>query len=233
MNDTENPYISPTIESSCTVPAESSRKTNSKSLFSFKGRICRSTFIGSWFLFTFGLPIVCSPVTFAVLSFWEDDRVRMVWFGCLGFVMLWGFSALLTKRLHDLNYRGIICLWVLVVPFVFGALRLEEGPFEDNVLQGILFLCWFILACKKGTRGTNRFGEDPLSGIESASAATVDKNQDEIIYSENLIGCQKCSWTGTWADALASSPRDGFICPNCYADDPRRIPLTDGAHGHQ
>jgi len=231
MSETENPYKSPTFESGSTIPTEPSRQTIWNSIFSFKGRNCRSKFISTWLLLTFGLPLVCSPVTFAVLSL-DNDYVKSIYFGCFGIVLIWGYSALLTKRLHDLNYRGIMCLWALVPVFVTGALRLED-PFEDNVVVAILVLCWFILACIKGTRGANRFGEDPLLSLVSEVSATVDENQDESIYRQDLIGCQDCRWMGTWAEAMASSPRDGFICPNCYADDPRRIPLSEALQSQE
>jgi hypothetical protein len=140
--------------------------------------------------------------------------------------------AVATKRLHDLNHRGIMCLWGVVPGFVAAALRLE-GPYIDDLGAGIIFLCWLYLACKTGTRGANRFGDDPLLGSVSEVSATVDENQDEIIYRQDLIGCQECSWMGTWAEAMASSPRDGFICPNCYADDPRRIPLSEALQSQE
>ena len=231
MSETENPYKSPTFESGSTVPTEPSRQTIWNSIFSFKGRNCRSKFISSWLLLIFGLSVVCFPITLSVV-YLDNDYVKSICFGCFGIVLIWGCSALLTKRLHDINHRGIMCLWVLVPLFVAVALRLE-GPYIDRLLAWYMFLCWLYLACKTGTRGANRFGEDPVLRLVSAGSATVDENQDEIIYRQDLIGCQECSWMGTWAEAMASSPRDGFICPNCYADDPRRIPLSEALQSQE
>ncbi len=54
--------------------------------------------------------------------------------------------SVMVRRLHDIDRSGW-WYWIVLVPLV--------GP--------ILLLVWF---CTRGTAGANRFGPDPLSGMD-------------------------------------------------------------------
>jgi uncharacterized membrane protein YhaH (DUF805 family) len=59
--------------------------------------------------------------------------------------------AVSIRRLHDTDHSG----WWILLGFV-------------PLIGAIVLLVWF---CSRGTIGTNRFGPDPLGGIESIPSA--------------------------------------------------------------
>lgn len=83
------------------------------------------------------------------------------------------------RRLHDLNLSGLISLilfltpWIfLIIIFLYGLFMLSYHQIDGLKLQnlGVNLLCIYIiiiiifaiLFTKKGTKGVNRFGKDPL-----------------------------------------------------------------------
>jgi len=84
----------------------------------------------------------------------------------------WAWSAILVKRLHDLNLSG--WWWLLIWLLPIGALgvavevafklttgqQLETGELGATILGIVIFS---ILGAVKGTVGTNRYGPDLLA----------------------------------------------------------------------
>ncbi|MBI3526590.1 MAG: DUF805 domain-containing protein [Betaproteobacteria bacterium] len=103
-------------------------------LFSFNGRISRSTFW--WTLLLLGF-------VFIVLFVFLDRTAGYASTLILYPPLLWALAALATKRLRD---RGKSPLWFLVAPIpVFGILWL-----------------FVELGLRKGSAGENQYGRDPL-----------------------------------------------------------------------
>ena len=136
--------------------------------FTVRGRAMRSEY---WWFALFYLivgmvayilnivvPIV-GPIIYAVISL---------------LLFIFSFTAGV-RRLHDLNRSG----WWLVSPYVLALLAVAAMLFSllsaSTVMMSIgAFLCFasaaaflvlFIMMMFKGTRGPNRFGEDPLDSF--------------------------------------------------------------------
>jgi len=133
--------------------------------FSFDGRIPRQTF-WSAFLVILGIEIACRYV---VNQFADDQRLEAV----VALLFTYSEFALFAKRGHDRNIspRVIGVFFVLDVFLGFlivvglGGTREQPGIFMLVVL-----LAWFAFAIvllvelglRRGTRGPNRYGPDPL-----------------------------------------------------------------------
>ena len=65
------------------------------------------------------------------------------------------------RRLHDINLSG---WWVLLCAVLFYVLFYIEQFYIVSILGAIFLL---ILVFKKGTKGTNRFDDDPLKWMDS------------------------------------------------------------------
>jgi len=66
-------------------------------------------------------------------------------------ILLWPFFAILAKRVHDINFSG---WWVIG----FGILAITHTDFG-----GVIFSLGMVIGLLPGTRGVNRFGEDPIA----------------------------------------------------------------------
>jgi uncharacterized membrane protein YhaH (DUF805 family) len=129
-----NPYRAPTTLPS---PVERSPSDTSffKSLFTFNGRISRSTFWAFegaflFIIFILGILIRTGPVPtlIAVVIFW---------------IMLGPGIAFQVKRWHDLDKPG----WFMLINFI---------PFVGGLISLV------VLGAIPGTRGANSYGPDPL-----------------------------------------------------------------------
>jgi len=143
-----------------------------RALFSFEGRLRRSHFWIGWLI---------------ILA----ANVLTGWIPFAGLLLLWPTFAIGVKRLHDMGLTG----WLIVTPWALNivgtiamvasigmqaimnapALRAEDPAAIIALLAPIFgwlgllllanfgFLLWIGLA--GGTRGPNRYGEDPKGGI--------------------------------------------------------------------
>ena len=68
---------------------------------------------------------------------------------------------IIVRRLHDINLSG---WWILSCSILFYVLFYIKQFYIVSIL-GTIFL--LILIFKKGTKGPNRFGEDPLERMDS------------------------------------------------------------------
>lgn len=121
-----------------------------QTLFSFEGRIRRSTWWGYVILTLIGSSFVAWIVAGLLVGGLDDgslvDRVedKVGWL-----VMIWPLMALNVKRGHDLGWSG---LWTLLsfVPIV-------------NVVY------WAILGFQEEQPGAERFGPSPKAGLAAPS----------------------------------------------------------------
>jgi len=83
-------------------------------------------------------------------------------------LLLWVYVATSVKRLHDRDKSG----WWLLLFFVLPGLYSQfGGRLEDSWFAELLGFSAFVIGvwgfvemyCRKGTKGTNRFGSDPLA----------------------------------------------------------------------
>jgi len=135
-------------------------------LFSLQGRLNRLRY----FLYTIGLMIfqaiataVLAPV--AVGGSGAGGLVPMLAIVAIELVVAWCWIALMVKRLHDLGHSGWYVLGLVAI------LALLTFIFRDPRVSYLLFVVVGILSFAPGTKGTNRFGPDPLSKDPAPGAA--------------------------------------------------------------
>ena len=131
-------------------------------LFSFEGRINRKPF---WL---FNLTVFA---LFGILDFTVNGKLtfkRNITSTVFSLVILWPVLAVQAKRWHDRNKSG---WWqsVNIVPIIGGLWSL----FDVGLLEG--------------TRGENRFGKDPLEGLEKRYALKRQLTSKEIIWSVGIF----------------------------------------------
>lgn len=90
-------------------------------------------------------------------------------------LFLWVYAATSVKRLHDRNKSAWWLLLFFALPGLFGG-RLGDwlGDWATMLfsLNAFVFSVWgFVeMYCLRGTKGTNRFGADPLAPIDTRPA---------------------------------------------------------------
>ena len=141
-------------------------------LFSFKGRISRSTFAVHWF----GVGLVFSLASLVLLNASKSSATHPTYrdVAIAGFFLFllifaaWANFALMVKRLRDCNAPVWLIFIPLVLPFLAGLLY-ERLPAEFS--GAVLFLSWAFniwligfTVVAKGTEAPNRHGPDPLKG---------------------------------------------------------------------
>ncbi len=114
-------------------------------MFSTQGRANRSWYL--WHIILDDLAIITATVGLAVLGVVTGSP--LVGVPIVGVVVagIWAGVCVTIKRLHDLGRPGWHWL-LLAVPLY-------------NMYLGL------VLLFKKGTRGSNEFGRDPLGGVEA------------------------------------------------------------------
>jgi len=133
-----NPYTTPQTTA---APDSSYTKLTAKEvLFSFKGRIPRSTFWG----YSIASGIAFYALVLPFMFIFGQESTATIAVMVLAYIpLLWASLAIQTKRWHDRDKSG---LWILIglIPLV--------GAIWSFIETG----------CLKGTEGPNRFGNDPL-----------------------------------------------------------------------
>ena len=138
MTTTYNPYRSPGHAAHPTSHARGGELSLMQTLFSFQGRIPRSTYWG-WSLALMAAGAVCMMIALSVGPPLSNGVLLAT------FPAAWIQLALQVKRWQDLDKSG---WWILVstIPIV-----------------GRLY-AFFALGFTRGTEGPNRFGPDPTPG---------------------------------------------------------------------
>ena len=106
-------------------------------------------------------------------SFWEEHGSLLLflwiepqgiyWNGGIGlWLLLWivALFAVATKRLHDLDIAG---WWLLGFTIVYALLIGYRDRMVDQIATVALAVAMIWLGSAKGTKGSNRFGPDPIS----------------------------------------------------------------------
>ena len=136
-----------------------------KILFSFHGRIPRSTFwaatLGTFFSYGILAAILALTLSEHRIGGIGGPEVLII----LVITMCWIGFAIQVKRWHDMGYSGWMILLSIVATLIYNV----------TAFGGILTACIFLwLGLAKGTVGANKYGPDPLQ-----AAVVVDQNEPE------------------------------------------------------
>ena len=145
---------------------------NLKLYFSFTGRLNRKAFL----IFYMKLSLVL--LTALILSLFEGSLMRIITILFSIFIVfplcIAGAASFPVKRLHDINFSG---KWFLIGVGAVSSLDIilrviyKISPKQNtDLLENItfilfipVFICWLVLCFKKGVKGKNKYGDDPLS----------------------------------------------------------------------
>ena len=147
-------------------------------LFSFEGRINRAKYWLAGLIFLIGAMLYLTTSIYALAGSLRDSNPE--WAAALFPILLyaityplfavgiWTYAATTIKRLHDRNRSGWWIVPFFVVPVLFGKIgdRLGDSnaAFFIGVVAFVLSAWSFVETfCLTGTRGSNRFGSDPLA----------------------------------------------------------------------
>jgi uncharacterized membrane protein YhaH (DUF805 family) len=116
------------------------------------------------------------PTSAAALSFYAIGTPIFV-------VGIWFLAATTIKRLHDRNKRGWWAVLFLIAPPLLSRLwDWLDNPTLALLVSALAFglSVWGLveLYCRKGTRGPNRFGPDPLAPVATGTASRWDQNSE-------------------------------------------------------
>ena len=134
-----------------------------KDCVKFKGRLNRSRY---WILAAkFGMLSALTLMGIVALSEFSRHMSIALAIILLGLVILVNLS-ITVRRLHDLNFTGS-WLFVLVPLYVVSYVFVEDNSAGEvqnfAILTAFLvFAIYILLGFKRGTKGPNRFGPDPL-----------------------------------------------------------------------
>jgi uncharacterized membrane protein YhaH (DUF805 family) len=122
--------------------------------FSFYGRFNRANF---WAAYGLAFVMIMVPI-FAIYT-GVSSEVSMA-IGLWSLLWLVSTFAGMTKRLHDLDYSGLLLIAAFAVLVgISMAMRPQDRQYE-GLIPGI-GLIW--LGSMRGVKGANRFGPDPSS----------------------------------------------------------------------
>jgi uncharacterized membrane protein YhaH (DUF805 family) len=108
----------------------------------------------------------------------------------MSLVLVWCYAAVSIKRLHDRNKSGWWMLPFVVAPALYRDFgdRLGDSDLAAPVgLAVFIFFIWgFVeMGFLSGTRGSNRFGPDPLAPAETGPRWS---QQDELEFVPHRAG---------------------------------------------
>lgn len=145
-----------------------------KLFFSREGRLGRQKYLIANGLIL-GVPLAIGLVLYLLSSlFSQYEQVLSGVYGVLGIILFLVSSFafyfhinFVTKRFHDLNLSG----WVVFITILIGAFGVV------GIVLIILVELWLMF--RKGTNGTNKFGDDPLlaEGITSVELTLKETNK--------------------------------------------------------
>lgn len=96
---------------------------------------------------------------FSLLVAWKDPMVDTIYFPVFYFVWFLLYMLLVIRRLHDTNRSGMWTVLILIprliahLPFLYFPLIIPRMIIDNGMILYLLF--------KKGTDGTNEYGEKP------------------------------------------------------------------------
>ena len=156
------PEENTTLDEQTYNPKTHSQKVN-RNIFTYKGRMNRLRFFGTGFLvniISVVLILLLWLITFAISG--KDGALYLLFYSGLIIIIAGNTiiqSFLTAKRFHDLNISG----WWTLVLFVPNLLQ-SSGKYVIffTIFAIINLIVLLFLLFKKGTKGPNRFGLDPL-----------------------------------------------------------------------
>jgi len=80
-------------------------------------------------------------------------------------LLLWPQVVILARRLHDLNISGLWVILLWAIPLVFSRL---DTPLPPRTGTTLVWLAAIVIGCIPGTRGANKYGDDPSGKRPSA-----------------------------------------------------------------
>ena len=97
-------------------------------------------------------------------------------FALVGLLIIWQIVTADVKRLHDLGWSGWLAVLMVLYPigkhvlsimFLFNPYLVFDSNFVafmnvNQILMWVSFILSLILIFKRGTRGVNKYGKDPL-----------------------------------------------------------------------
>ena len=139
--------------------------------FSFKGRIARLPCFLNSILLGFCLLIPLIPI-FMLMALGDDNPIilslSILLLSAVGIAYAWASTALVVRRLHDMNVSGWWYLWftltVCGIAFIagFSNPHLSDGQNPLTILANLAQLIFgLILLFNPGTKGPNQYGESP------------------------------------------------------------------------
>ncbi len=174
-------------------------------LFSFEGRINRAKFWLAafvWFTTIFSFMTIFLFVVAGILRASGHDfhivstEMHPAFYlpGVpLLVIAVWLFAATAIKRLHDRGKSG----WWLV-PFFIAPSSLDNlSDWLDNPMLaflvgalglGLSLWCFVELFCLRGTKGSNRFGSDPLAPADTIDTRPGWDQQSELEFVPHSAG---------------------------------------------
>ena len=124
------------------------------------GRINRAEYIIR--LILLGIVWECSLVgTFTLLAM--KMSIPAILLGIFTLYVYWRIITTYVKRLHDLGWNGWFAV-LLVVEELFGSVVKNE--ILSYIFIVMVFVLSLILLFKKGNKGANKYGKDPLTKYE-------------------------------------------------------------------
>jgi uncharacterized membrane protein YhaH (DUF805 family) len=102
------------------------------------------------------LPFALLGFVVGILRLTTPEAVRYVLTGIV--LLVWPQAVVLARRFHDLNLSGG---WVAVLWLFPGALVLLRAPVPPQTGTVLVWLGALVLGLMPGTRGPNRYGNDP------------------------------------------------------------------------
>lgn len=151
--------------------------------FSFKGRVTRYDFNIRYALVAFAGMIVAGLLDFFVINGGVLSSTMMEPFSNFwNFLIIVPTFAVICKRLHDMGYSGwwqllvhgtcvgTIAIVIMIFGMAFFMNPLIAGASGLLALGalGIFYMVFFLaLSLKRGTKGPNRFGADPLEVVNN------------------------------------------------------------------
>jgi len=123
---------------------------------------------GRLFYWLFGfLPLALLGVGFGVLLPRTLDETRYLLTGAI--LLLWPQAVILARRFHDINLTAwwVVVFWAL--PFAFVLLHAPLPPGTGTIVG---WLGAIALGLIPGTRGSNRYGNDPRGNSSMARSRT-------------------------------------------------------------
>lgn len=152
--------------------------------FGFSGRLSRREFIfGYLFLFALSLGVTALLLPlygFTLETYFQDEGVRIFQIDLLvAGLFLWPDLALGYKRFHDWGWSGkpygVFSVAILLWSFIGASGFVSEKPLENDLFlyAGSLILLFIVVMLglmifKKGRRGDNQYGADPLGRAGTA-----------------------------------------------------------------